>query len=90
VTCPLHGGFSCAVIAAVYRRHVLPKRLRKKVRWTIWRRDSILRLASTFVGMKPVMDNEDPLATANGIALGVPIALLMWYWLFELLVVNVF
>jgi hypothetical protein len=47
-------------------------------------------LASTFVGMKPVMDNEDPLATANGIALGVPIALLMWYWLFELMVVNVF
>jgi hypothetical protein len=44
----------------------------------------MLGLASTFVGMKPVMDNEDPLAIAKGIALGAPAALLMWYWLFEL------
>jgi hypothetical protein len=46
-------------------------------------------VASTRFGMKPVMDYEDPLATAKGLALGVPVGLVLWYWLFEL-VVNVF
>jgi hypothetical protein len=45
----------------------------------------MLGVASTHFGMKPVMDYEDPLATAKGIALGIPAGLVMWYWLFELL-----
>jgi hypothetical protein len=38
--------------------------------------------------MKHVIDSDDPLAAAKGIALGVPAGLVLWYWLFEL-VVNV-